>query len=78
MEFALTKVYTKFVSNFADNTVSAMRLSNNVIFSTLEAWKPLLQQRIFNLQLRRRIPSKENCGHGSFKRFFVTQSKALG
>ena len=36
--------YTTFVSNVADNTVSAMRVSNNVIFSTLDAWKPLLQQ----------------------------------
>ena len=28
----------------ADNTVSAIRLSNNVIFSTLDAWKPVRQQ----------------------------------
>ena len=41
---AAVKAYTTFVSNVADNTVSAMRLSNNVIFSTLDAWKPLLQQ----------------------------------
>ena len=32
------------MSNVADNTVSTIRLSNNVIFSTLDAWKPLLQQ----------------------------------
>lgn len=31
-------------STLADNTVSAKRLSNSVIFSTLDAWKPLLQQ----------------------------------
>ncbi len=36
--------YTRFVSNVADNTVSTIRLSNNVIFSTLDAWKPVLQQ----------------------------------
>ena len=41
---AAVKAYTTFVSNVADSTVSAIRLSNNVIFSTLDAWKPLLQQ----------------------------------
>ena len=41
---AAVKAYTTFVSNVADNTVSAIRLSNNVIFSTLDAWKPVLQQ----------------------------------
>jgi hypothetical protein len=41
---AAVKAYTTFVSTIADNTVSAMRLSNNVIFSTLDAWKPALQQ----------------------------------
>src|SRR6187431_2259835 len=41
---AAVNAYTRFVSNFADNTVSAIRLSNNVIFSTLDAWKPVLQQ----------------------------------
>jgi hypothetical protein len=38
------KAYTTFVSTVADNTVSAIRLSNNVIFSTLDSWKPALQQ----------------------------------
>jgi hypothetical protein len=38
------RAYTRFVSNVADNTVSTIRLSNNVLFSTLEAWKPVLQQ----------------------------------
>ena len=41
---AAMRAYTRFVSNVADNTVSTIRLSNNVIFSTLDAWKPLLQQ----------------------------------
>jgi hypothetical protein len=41
---AAVKAYTTFVSTVADNTVSAIRLSNNVIFSTLDAWKPALQQ----------------------------------
>src|SRR5215210_9239866 len=41
---AAVKAYTTFVSTVADNTVSAIRLSNNAIFSTLDAWKPALQQ----------------------------------
>src|SRR5688572_13664380 len=41
---AAVKAYTTFVSTVADNTVSAIRVSNNVIFSTLDAWKPVLQQ----------------------------------
>ena len=41
---AAINAYTRFVSNVADNTVSVMRVSNNVIFSTLDACKPLLQQ----------------------------------
>ena len=41
---AAVNAYTRFVSNVADNTVSTIRLSDNVIFSTLDAWKPLLQQ----------------------------------
>ncbi len=38
---AAMRAYTTFVSNVADNTVSTIRLSNNVIFSTLDAWKPV-------------------------------------
>ena len=41
---AAMRAYTTFVSTVADNTVSTIRLSNNVIFSTLDAWKPVLQQ----------------------------------
>ena len=41
---AAMRAYTTFVSNVADNTVLTIRLSNNVIFSTLDAWKPALQQ----------------------------------
>jgi hypothetical protein len=41
---AAMRAYTSFVSTVADNTVSAIRVSNNVIFSTLDAWKPALQQ----------------------------------
>ncbi|MBA3977399.1 MAG: hypothetical protein H0X50_04280 [Nitrosopumilus sp.] len=41
---SMTKAYTKFVSNFADNAVSAIRLTNNIIFSNLDSWKSTLQQ----------------------------------
>ena len=41
---AATKAYARFVSNVADNTVSAIRLTNNIIFSNLDSMKSLLQQ----------------------------------
>ena len=41
---SMTKAYTKCVSNFADNAVSAIRLTNNIIFSNLDSWKSTLQQ----------------------------------
>src|ERR671917_317718 len=41
---SMTKAYTKFVSNFADNAVSAIRLTNNMIFSNLDSMKSTLQQ----------------------------------
>jgi len=41
---AAAKAYARFVSNVADNTVSAIRLTNNMIFSNLDSWKTVLQQ----------------------------------
>jgi len=41
---SMTKAYTKFVSNFADNAVSAIRLTNNIIFSNLDSMKSTMQQ----------------------------------
>jgi hypothetical protein len=41
---SIAKAYTKFVSNWADNAVSAIRFTNNVIFSNLDSWKSVLQQ----------------------------------
>ncbi len=41
---SITKAYTKFVSNWADNAVSAIRLTNNIIFSNLDSMKSVLQQ----------------------------------
>ena len=41
---SIAKAYTKFVSNWADNAVSAIRLTNNIIFSNLDSMKSVLQQ----------------------------------
>ena len=41
---SMVKAYSRCVGNFADNAVSAVRLSNNIIFSNLESWKSGLQQ----------------------------------
>ena len=41
---SMTQTYTKFVSSFADNAVSAIRLTNNIIFSNLDSWKSTMQQ----------------------------------
>ena len=41
---SIAKAYTKFVSNWADNAVSAIRLTNNMIFSNLDSWKTVMQQ----------------------------------
>jgi hypothetical protein len=41
---AATKAYSRFVSNVADNAVSAIRLTNNMIFSNLDSWKSVMQQ----------------------------------
>ena len=41
---SIIKAYSRFVSNVADNAVSAVRLSNNIIFSNLDSWKSGLHQ----------------------------------
>ncbi len=41
---SMVKSYSRFVSNVADNAVSAMRLTNNIIFSNLDSWKSGLEQ----------------------------------
>ena len=41
---SMTQTYTKFVSNLADNAVSAIRLTNNIIFSNLDSIKSTMQQ----------------------------------
>jgi hypothetical protein len=41
---AVANVYSRFVSTVTDNTVSALRTTNNIIFSSLDSWKSTLQQ----------------------------------
>src|SRR3954468_20698352 len=41
---AVVNAYSRFVSNVADNTVSAMRTTNNIIFSNIDTMKTVLQQ----------------------------------
>jgi hypothetical protein len=52
---AVANAYSRFISNVADNAVSSMRVSNNLLFSNLDSMKTALQQvkdnskQIFNL-----------------------------
>jgi hypothetical protein len=41
---SITEAYTKFVSNIADSTVSAVRLANCIMFSNLDSMKSVMQQ----------------------------------
>jgi hypothetical protein len=41
---AVANVYGRFVSTVTDNAVSALRTTNNFIFSSLDSWKSTLQQ----------------------------------
>lgn len=41
---SIAKAYSRFVSNIADNAVSAIRLANNITFSNFDSWKSVLQQ----------------------------------
>src|SRR5215212_9052470 len=40
---AVANAYSRFVSNVADNTVSAMRTTNNLVFASLDAYKTTMQ-----------------------------------
>jgi cell division septum initiation protein DivIVA len=52
---AVANAYSRFVSTVADNAVSALRTTNNIIFSSLDSWKSTVQQakdnskHLFNL-----------------------------
>ena len=41
---SMAKAYSRFVSNVADNAVSSLRVTNNMIFSNLDSWKSGIQQ----------------------------------
>jgi hypothetical protein len=41
---SIVKAYSRCVSNVADNAVSALRVTNNMIFSNLDSWKSGIQQ----------------------------------
>src|SRR4051795_1722581 len=51
---AAANAYSRFVSNVADNTVSALRTTNNLVFASLDAYKTTMQhakensKQIFN------------------------------
>ena len=47
---AVANVYSRFVSIFADNAVSIIRVTNNTIFSNMDSWKSVLQQAKDNLR----------------------------
>ena len=40
---AVVNAYSRFVSNVADNTVSALRTTNNLVFASLDAYKTTMQ-----------------------------------
>jgi hypothetical protein len=39
------ELYTRFVSNFADNTLAATRIGNNAMISNMEAFRATIQHR---------------------------------
>jgi hypothetical protein len=41
---AIANTYSRFVSIVADNSISALRTTNNIIFSNFDSWKSVLQQ----------------------------------
>ena len=40
---AAANAYSRFVSNFADNTVTYLRTTNNLVFASLDAYKTTMQ-----------------------------------
>ena len=41
---AVANAYSRLVSTFADNAVTALRTTNNIIFSNFDSWKSVLEQ----------------------------------
>jgi hypothetical protein len=55
---AATNAYSRFISNVADNTISALRNTNNLVFASLDAYKTTVQhakdttKQIFNINTK--------------------------
>ena len=56
---AVANAYSRFVSNVADNTVTYLRTTNNLVFASLDAYKTTMQhakenskQKIFDLNTK--------------------------
>src|SRR6478672_4384959 len=56
---AVANAYSRFVSNIADNTVTYLRTTNNLVFASLDAYKTTMQhakenskQKIFDLNTK--------------------------
>jgi prophage DNA circulation protein len=41
---SIVKAYSRIVSNVAENEVSELRVTNNIIFSNLDSWKSVIEQ----------------------------------
>jgi hypothetical protein len=51
----VTEIYASMVSTFADNTITATRLTNNMMFANMEAFKNSIQQAKYNAKELSRI-----------------------
>ena len=55
---AVANAYSRFVSNIADNTVTYLRTTNNLVFASLDAYKTTMQhakensKQIFDLNTK--------------------------
>jgi hypothetical protein len=49
------EIYTRTVSNFADNVISTTRLANNAMFANIEAFKTFVQREKDNVKEFSRI-----------------------
>src|SRR6185503_19441342 len=55
---AVANAYSRFVSNVADNTVTYLRATNNIVFASLDAYKTTMQhakensKQIFDLNTK--------------------------
>src|SRR6476659_1809242 len=55
---AVANAYSRFVSNVADNTVAALRTTNNLVFASLDAYKTTMEhakentKQIFNINTK--------------------------